>query len=343
MMIDQRKHFMRFDMPIDPARGLDLGSVRFLREEAYAMRLANLPMNFVYDICRDGGLSPALLLRDGERVLANGVPPVAAESTVEQANLHMPTDWKLWERQTRHRYDVLVGVQNREVFAFTERGRLARYPAMPWWWQSVEVPFGLAVEAPEILAYKGIELRENPGSALWNVFRAEHAANCAAALVYEARRGRIWWVPRGVRDDMYELGLEACVGEGAADDARAVLREIELIRWSQVPTTNRCLPQRSTGSTPVFDHGDWVEFDVDDWESKMADEAYYCEGDWGFPEDGKKPDRDRGEKRHGDFSSSPQWAGHFRWQQQQQASASGGNAEDDGSVAGIDPPNFQLF
>lgn len=50
----------------------------------------------------------------------------------------------------------------------------------------------------------------------------------------------------------------------------------------------------------------------------MADGQYYPEGELGFPEGGMRPDRDRGVKRHGDFSSSPQWSGHFAWLQRQQ-------------------------
>lgn len=230
-------------MPIDPTFGIDLGSVRFLREEEYVQRLAGLTSEFVEDVCPGQALSPALLLRDGERVLPEGVPPNADEASVDQADCHMPSDWRLWERQTRHRYDVLVSVQNREVFAFNQRGRSSRFAELPWWWQDVEVPFGLAVEAPEVLSYKGVQLKENPSSSLWKVFRAEHAANCAAAVLYAARQGRVWWLPREVRQDVYDLGLSACVGEAAAEDARAVFREIELIRWAR--SRRRIAPCRS--------------------------------------------------------------------------------------------------
>lgn len=104
-MVRQRKEFLRFDLPIDPAFGLDLASVRFRREEDHVRRLFGLSSHFLTQVSSSRDLQRALLHRTGPRVLPAGVPPVSGNGSVADAYRHMPSGWMTWECQARHRFD----------------------------------------------------------------------------------------------------------------------------------------------------------------------------------------------------------------------------------------------
>ena len=56
-----------------------------------------------------------------------------------------------------------------------------------------------------------------------------------------------------------------------------------MIRWDRVAPENRQLPEETETFTPVFEGGDWVEFDPVRWCTDLDDDMYIEIGDDGRP------------------------------------------------------------
>lgn len=107
----------------------------------YAEEVAGQTEESLGLLCPDDAVCPQLLFRDHERVLDSGFPLEECDEN-GHANWHMPYAWRRWERQNRHRLNVLLNVHNREVFGLTPLGLERRFGSIPGWWINYEVPFG---------------------------------------------------------------------------------------------------------------------------------------------------------------------------------------------------------
>ena len=109
---------------------------------------------------------------------------------------------------------------------------------------------------------------------MWEVFQIEWARQCALELIYEARGGRVWWLPPTVIDVLNQYGLEAIFpdeSESTLRELRGLLHEIRFIRWDMVPVDQRRLPRQIGAYCPAYASGDWVPFNPETWHSPMDD------------------------------------------------------------------------
>ena len=272
-MIDHRVNFSEYNVRVDPR--LDVLFVRFQREATYCLRLADL-------------LNDAVLLRDADyfdaRLLMTSRAMIWETGTPSESEYdgYMPLAWRRWERSGRNRYGVFVAVQHREVMGMMPWAVRAKYPLLPVNWHRFEVPYGMNPQAPPILTYYGLELAWNPpaahsdGSLFWKVLYTEHAWLVAAELLHEARRGTLWWIPHELIVGIEQVGLEAICFEFPSQvaDLQTLLYEISVIRWDKVPRRNGPVPRVNFHKTPVYNSGDCVDFDVENWCTQLSDDMY---------------------------------------------------------------------
>lgn len=257
---------------------LEMAFARRASEVDYVRRLGHLvhdmegsPM--VADLPRD-----SVCLQRVRRVLSTGVP--TGRESLDEYNYRPHVKLRKFERRMRHTHEVYVAYHQREVLAMAPEAVVSKYPRFASWWSDYEVPYGFYPEMPPIISYLGLELRYAKAFWMWELFRIEWARECAIELIYEAREGKLWWLPPAVIDTMNQYGLETILPDETEEvigDLHGLLREIRLIRWDLVPVDQRKLPRNIGGYCPVYANGDWVAFNPNTWESYMEDGMYLRE------------------------------------------------------------------
>lgn len=86
-----------------------------------------------------------------------------------------------------------------EIKSFERRAVREIKFAMPSWWGEVEVPYGFHNEMALLVAY--VTLAHLDG-ATEVALSSEWKYIVARQLLYEARSGRLWWLPVRVGKDM---------------------------------------------------------------------------------------------------------------------------------------------
>lgn len=103
---------------------------------------------------------------------------------------------------------------------------------------------------------------------MWNITISEWVQNCVLELVYEARRGKLWFLPGATVDAAREMDMEVVLPnlfDEDHQDASVLIDLIDQLRWSQVLPTNRILSEVQDLSTPFHAGGDWVPFNPVTW------------------------------------------------------------------------------
>lgn len=181
------------------------------------------------------------------------------------------------ERRHRHRLGAFISYQDREVGALFPRPVFSRYLKVPSWWPEHEVPYQFRAQAPPVLTYRGILFMSRHSYGWDLVLRAEWAAMCAVELYSQALEGFLWWLPPRVIDDIERIGVSYMfdgANRGIITDIRSLLWEIKCIRWGRVTNVNRYIPRFAQEPTPTYDNGDFVEFDVDAWQTRLSSDMY---------------------------------------------------------------------
>ena len=283
-MIDQRVHYSDYTVKLDGR--LDVLYARYRREVTYCKRLA--------DMVDDPGVlytaeffDAQLLLASRSLIWPQGVPDD------DEYDFYMPFAWRKWERTGRSRYGVFVAVQHREAMGMRPGVLRGKYPRLPEGWERYEVPYGLHPQAPPVVTYYGLDMAWKPTSAVqyslfWKVLYTEHAWTTVAELMHEARRGVLWWIPFDLISGIEQIGLESiCFGfPGHVDELRTLLYEIKVIRWDKVPRRNGPVPRVNFNLTPVYNSGDYVDFDTVNWCTQLRDDMYVALDAYGEPLEG---------------------------------------------------------
>lgn len=113
---------------------------------------------------------------------------------------------------------------------------------MPVWFHKFEVPYGFLAETFCYIFYRSLELSggfDNDGDSSWNITTSEWDQNCVFEFVYEARRGKLWYLLGAAVDAAREMGMEAVPPDADRQDASELLDFVDQFRWSQVPPANR--------------------------------------------------------------------------------------------------------
>ena len=273
-LINQRTQFSQYVDSCPDEWGLDVRFARNAREAAYAKQVARAVANPSWFEDKSH-FDDRLVLSDVSLIARTGIP------SDHQVDHYMPYAWRRWERASRHRFGVLVGVQHREIMAMRPNVVPTKYPPLPSYWDRFELPYGFNAQCPPIVTYFGLDMAWNPfdsasPSVVWKILFTEHAWTAAAELVHEARRGRLWWLPEELLIGMEAVGLSALCHDNASHVAEleGLIKEIRLIRWSRVPRSHGIVPRINKFSTPVFNSGDYVDFDSVAWCTWLKPELY---------------------------------------------------------------------
>ena len=263
----------RFPVPSN----LDVRFARCYDERAYASGLAGLGQDCFSNVTR---LIPEMLLFSPQQV------GVAADGSIEwttnlderEYSSFRPDDHlRDHERRHRHRTSAFVSYQDRDVAVLHSRAVGERYVRLPQWWVEYEVPYRFRAQTPPVLTYRGLRFM-SPHCRGWDlILRAEWATMCLIELLNEAYNGWLWWLPSHVLDDINQLGVSNILREASSsviESAEALLNEVRVIRWDRVTSENRLLPRMSYRFTPVYQSGEFVEFDVDNWCTQLAGDMY---------------------------------------------------------------------
>ena len=140
----------------------------------------------------------------------------------------------------------------------------------------------MPVGTPPVVTYLGIDLAvESLDDCLGKVFYTEFAWLAATAAIHVARQGRLPKFSASLIAAIRRVRVDAiCFGQ---DDHMveldALLHEMEVIRWDRVWRCNGKVPKFNHYGTPVYDSGDYVEFDPQRWATQMPD-SMYIEGEY---------------------------------------------------------------
>lgn len=207
---------------------------------------------------------------------------------------YVPLAWRRFARTRRHRFERLIAEHQCEVELYQNHAVASRYLDLPSWWSSVEVPYGFYNLIPFLVIYRSTVLVHNYPFA--DVFlRSEWALSVAVHLMYEARSGKLWWIPFEVRQDIIRLQLtdSSSVNDPAEAEARRQLAQligyVNSLAWSRIPRDGSLTgypdmgtfelsggidPDRINGITPVHRGADWVIFDAEEWCLHLPDEYF---------------------------------------------------------------------
>ena len=118
------------------------------------------------------------------------------------------------------------------------------------------------------LAYIGSRQMERPQKPLWRVVRPEWTVEVHRDLMYQARAGRLFWIPLAVRADMTKIGIGnafADCGGTVYGHVRQLVLYIDQLRWSRCPEENSHSLLHIFGRVPVYYSGDYFWFDPRKW------------------------------------------------------------------------------
>lgn len=294
-----------FRHPLPADSGLDVAYARTSSELGYAARLADLlkcPELAEFsevDVSHLCSLPHIGTSRDDFGYLAVGEIDTKFQPLTDRRAM----------RRNRHRVGVFLCPEWKEAYKTRRDAMEIRYPAYPSWWGPYEVPYGCRAELPPVLYYASSKLLRGPDDPSWLIFRAEWAMNVLEDVVYQARSGRLYWVPPALRDDMRTLGisslLERC-SRSVQVEAEQLINFIDRIRWSDVPAVQRFIPGYAGDWTPVFANGDFVWFDAANWRPDLEDGALLPsnrDGSVGVAIDL------RGDRVYGSLEGLPSWRG----------------------------------
>jgi hypothetical protein len=239
---------------IPAAWGLDCIYLRSQEEEGYARRLSELLRN--PPECPADGVSLALVCLDrplvplrwpvlsrptwdpvrefpvtGQLCIpGDDVPRDSAYALFRASGLAELGDPGRFIREYRRekrdrRRNVLVSWSQVEFFEIPTSARGALYPALPEWWDEVEVSTAMSVPLPPVLTYRGSGLiRGDP--LHWAIFRSEWTGlvfgRWCVDLCY---RGVMWHLRPKLRDWIGKVGVEALL-EGSGFDVPMIQRAL---------------------------------------------------------------------------------------------------------------------
>ena len=272
-----RARFFMMDFPI--AEVLDVGYARSRDECFYASRVATNLSDYPFQSATT--VHRNMLMFEPGQLGIDVTGRVASHHDVHRRRdvCYIP-DRKLreFERRFRHRTECFIGYHCTDATALNPGLTHRRYPALPSWWIDYEVPFRLWVQTPPILTYWGlIFMSPNHGRGWDLMLRTEWAALCCIELIHEARNGRLWWLPNAVIEDIRQLETGSILHGASGDEIRDLdnlLLEVRCIRWDRVPITNRFLPRDNSRFTPVYNNGEFVEWDVTNWRTNLSEDTY---------------------------------------------------------------------
>ena len=224
----------------------------------------------------------------------------------EELRCYTPETWRRQERRNRHRYERFILGFQCETDLLHRGGIMSQYAELPRWWAEVEVPYGFLPESPRMLYYLGLK-ESIPRRHVWDVFlQSEWAMCCATHLMYEARAGRLWWLPYELRCDIRTLGISDLSflpdqqetryttynrEVELIQNLRKLLEYIDMIAWDRIPS-NGIIPEypnlgdgffctggakpvgRIGAYTPVHRSADWVVFDPERWCLQLPDKYF---------------------------------------------------------------------
>ena len=281
----------------------------------------------------------------------------------EQLPVYTPASWRRQERSKRHRFkrwiagfQCAVAIQHRRVVE-------ERFPPLPYDWNGFEVPYGFWNEVPRCIYYWGSRyMRYEISPIMAILLRTDWCVSVATHLLYEARGGRLWWIPMEVRKGIRELGLDDSskvpttdLPEGfdrerevkLADQLRQLLEYIDSLAWSKIPRDGLIPeypflsedfeacggmdPDSHIGRiTPVFRGADWVIFDSELWQLHLPEKYFVPFNDasrTAFTPEDPRPDRVYDGEGRGGYDGG--FAGAVDDWRQRQIARSGSDAASD--------------
>ena len=301
-----RARFFMMSLPIDEV--LDVGYARSRDECFYASRIAtnlsDFPFQYSATVHRD------MLFFEPGQLGIEVTGRIAGHSDVNRRRdvCYIPDrNLRGFERRFRHRTDCFIGYHCTDAAALNPGLTRRRYPALPSWWIDYEVPFRFWAQTPPILTYRGLLFMSPEHGRGWDlILRAEWAALCSVELIREARAGRLWWLPDAVITDIRQLETGNILHGASGDEIRdldTLLWEVRCIRWDRVPITNRFLPRDNSRFTPVYENGEFVEWDVTNWRTNLSEDMYLPLD----PHDQPIGIADRGARHHGSNINQPSY------------------------------------
>ena len=243
---------------------------------------------------------------------------------------YLAESWRCQERNRRHQYQRLIVGHQCKVEILRTRAIYQRYSSLSLWWRDVEVPYCFLNVMPCIVAYSSCLFHATVSLITNCRLRSECALSVATHLMYEARTGRLWWIPFAVRNDIRCLGLHlsgpndlATVRTGR-ERLGQLLGFIGSLAWSKIPRDGTRLsvypnlgnefacsggdsPSSLNEITPVHEGADWVIFDAERWCLHLSDEYFveYTDAECDlFTPEHLRPDRFGYYRSHGKSSSS---------------------------------------
>ena len=172
------------------------------------------------------------------------------------------------ERKSRHILNLFVAYQNREADYYLATALGDRYTKLPNDWHEWEAPYLFPVETHAIVSYDHEALvGSGMEGAAGRILRSQWVANYLRALYLTAVGERhLYWAPQTIQDAWQKMGISEILGGCSplvVERCEMLVSYARRIRWLQVPAKIRILPTETGTVAPVYDNGDYVEFDVD--------------------------------------------------------------------------------
>ena len=268
----RRRVLSPFAWRLPEAWRMDMAFARWSREQCY---VGSLFEAFTWDeLTSINGLSASLVVTECHVSESRASLSYCGQGVVDK-QWTMPKDLRTFERKERHRTRHFIPAHCQEAVLVKAEHLSRRYVPCPPWWRRVEVPYGMRPETPPCLAYYGSVLREHPDHPAWSIVRSEWAVEVAKDLLIQARAGRLYWIPEGVRSDLESMDLSLAFNDlpvRAYGDLMQLLLFVDELRWSQCPEENRLSAPENANLTPLHVTGDYFEFDPVTW-APMVDES----------------------------------------------------------------------
>ena len=199
---------------------------------------------------------------------ARGLPVPVGERN--ERGFVPPKSWLREERKSRHALNLFVAYQHREADYYIATALGDRYTELPNDWHEWEAPYLFPVETPAIVSYDHEALvGSGMEGAAGRILRSQWVANYLRALYLTAvGEGHLYSALQTIQDAWQKMGISEILGGCSplvVDRCEKLVSYVRRIRWRQVPAKNRILPTKTGTVAPVYDNGDYVEFDVDGW------------------------------------------------------------------------------
>ena len=157
---------------------------------------------------------------------------------------------RLFERNQRHRHGLFIQYHNVEVDYIDPHKLREMYARVPAWYSEIETTYGFHYGSAATLQYASSALQfistgTRQEFMLWSRLRTETVAQIIEHLVYEARAGRLFWIPYPVRQDARTLELHSLsftdtpYSKEVCKKFEKLLNTIDRISWKELPTWNK--------------------------------------------------------------------------------------------------------